>query len=44
MNLFPGHNSLSEYRELLTPYAFSFVVKQFELSKKVESTERLDGG
>ena len=43
VNLFLEHNCLSEYHKLLTPYAFSFIVKQFELSKKVNSTERIDG-
>ena len=28
VSLFPDNNCLSEYQKLLTPYAFSFVVKQ----------------
>lgn len=36
-------NCLSEYQQLLTPYAYSFVVKQFELSHKVKVTGSLSG-
>ena len=43
VNLLLEHDCLSQYRDLLTPYAFSFVLKQFELSKTVKSTVRRDG-
>ena len=43
VNLLLEHECLSQYRDLLTPYAFSFVLKQFELSKQVKSTVRRDG-
>lgn len=39
VNLYPENNCLSEYQQLLTPYAFSFDVKQFEFCSKVEITE-----
>jgi len=39
VSLFPDNNCLSEYQKLLTPYAFSFVVKQFELSSNIKITE-----
>ena len=42
VRLFPEDNCLSRYQQLLTPYAFSFVVKQFELSSKVKITESVD--
>ena len=32
VNLLLEHKCLSQYRDLLTPYAFSFVLKQFELA------------
>ena len=40
VRLFPEENCLSRYEQLLTPYAFSFMVKQFELSSKVKINER----
>ena len=40
VRLFPEKNCLSRYEQLLTPFAFSFVVKQFELSSKVKINER----
>ena len=43
VNLKPIHNYLSQYQQLLTPYAYSFVVKQFELSSKVKVTGNLSG-
>ena len=42
VRLFPEGNCLSRYQQLLTPYAFSFVVKQFELCSKVKITESVD--
>ena len=36
---YPDKSCLSEYQQLLTPYAFSFLVKQFELCRKVNITE-----
>ena len=42
VNLLLEHDCLSQYCDLLTPYAFSFVLKQFELSKTVKSTVRRD--
>ena len=43
VSLFPDNNCLSEYQKLLTPYAFSFVVKQFELSSNIKITETVAG-
>ena len=39
VNLCPENNLLYEYQQLLTPYAFSFLVKQFELCSKAKITE-----
>ena len=43
ISLFPDNNCLSEYQKLLTPYAFSFVVKQFEMSSNITITETVVG-
>ena len=43
VSLFLDNNCLSEYQKLLTPYAFSFVVKQFELSSNIKITETVVG-
>jgi len=42
VRLFPEDTCLSRYQELLTPYTFSFVVKQFELSSKLRITVSVD--
>ena len=39
VNLYVENNCLSEYQQLLTPYSFSYLVKQFELCSKVKITE-----
>ena len=39
VNLHPDKSCLFKYQELLTPYSFSFLVKQFELCSKVKITE-----
>ena len=39
VNLYPENNCLSEYQQLLTPYAFSFLIKQFKLCSQVKITE-----
>ena len=36
VNLHPDNSCLFEYQQLLTPYTFSFVVKQVDLSSKVK--------
>ena len=36
-------SALGEYMELLTPYAFEYVRKQFELSEKVKIKDDIDG-
>lgn len=43
VSLFPDDNCLSEYQKLLTPYAFSFVVKHFELFSTIKITETVVG-
>ena len=43
VSFFLDNNCLSEYQKLLTPYAFSFVVKQFELSSNIKITETVVG-
>jgi len=42
VNVIPVNNCLSQYQLLLTPYAYSFVVKQFELSDKVNIVVNLN--
>ena len=44
VNLHPANSCLSKYQQLLTPYAFSFMVKQFDLSSKVKITEKVAAG
>jgi len=40
VNLFPEHDCLSGYHDLLMSYAFCFILKQFELSKKLRAQKK----
>ena len=44
VNLHPANSCLSRYQQSLTPYAFSFMVKKFDLSSKVKITEKVAAG